>query len=188
MTKNHVKTVPDNIDKRDSFSLPTPQTFEFGEYSYTIKPFNILQKKRWNKLLKQRENLSMEYWTKNDLGNVYAEIRKILTVEYGGELDDAKRNDIHEAEFDRLSDEDKVRFMALSAHLADSRSYAFEEMAYEDMFNLFCECVSTNRDGEEKPLTSTYLMYSVPWEEMCFISEKVDDTNSLTAFEVLGLR
>ena len=186
--KQDVKTVPSNIDTRDSFSIPNPQTFEFGDYSYIIKPFHILQKKKWKSLIKQREELSMEYWANNDLGNIYAEIRKILTVNYGGELDVEKRNEIHEKAFDNMSDDNKVKFMALSAHLADSRAYAFENMNYPDLFELLQEVVSTDRDGEAKNLTKDYLFYSVTEEELAFICEKIDEVNSFTDIEALGLR
>ncbi len=187
MTKdNNIKEVP-KLRGRDLFSAPEAEVFEYNKTKYRVTPFGVFDLKKWNSIRDKKMALMYDFWQDNEWGNVAIDIAGIVELD-SVELDEEKRIKMWNDAFEKLSDEKKAEYYTLQIRYAESENHAFSEIDYTSFFKLACSVVEVEIDGEYKPVNNAYLQYNIEYSELCFISSKIDEVNSLTGLEVLGLR
>ena len=176
-----------NLEGRDLFSAPEAQTFEYGDYSYKIMPMTMMQRRKWSKIVKDKERFTLKYMADNEYGNLYKELQNLFEVDYKNELDPVKRFEQWCKSFDTQSEDIKKRYFEMDAQLAECREYAFGEIDLNQIFDMIEQVVTVDRD-DYSGMCRSYLQYHCTYEEIVFICDKIEEVSTLSPLEVLGLK
>ena len=177
----------DELKGRDLFSAPEVEVFGYGDYCYKIMPMTMMQRRKWAKIVKEKESLTLKYMAEKEYGNLYQELQSLISVDYKGEIDTDKRFELWCEEFDKQDISIKERYFEMDQQLAECREYAFSEIDFINVFDIINEVVTVDRDGYSG-MSNEYLQYHCTYEEFVFICSKIEDVSTLSPLEVLGLK
>ncbi len=173
----HLKDKPNSEGERFLLSAPEPQEFGYGEYKYSVKPLNMTQRRVWSKLSQERYSLEAKWWKEQEIDNPYIEAGMVLdSVDEGVLIKD-------------MDEEKQLEYLVCLENIDRGRIHAFGEIDIQKIFDLIVANITVvDRDGYTGNINSEYLQYQCTWEEIVFLSSKIDEVSTLSPAEVLGLK
>ncbi len=178
MSKKDLKEKPNLKGERYLLSSPTAELFEYGDYKYSVMPMNMMQKRKWKQLSIERYSLEKKWWNKVGIKSPYETASDVIS-----NVDkDVLIKDLEESQ--------QLEYLTSIENIDRGRTYAFEQMDLDEIFNIITQLVSVvgREDLKDDKINTDYLMYHCEWNEIVFLSQKIDDVSTLTPAEVLGLK